>query len=130
MGRKQRLPNKVKKILNYVERKTKINKKLLVNLAINYGSKNEIVDAFKTILKKKQTLNVKNLQKNLYTKNQPDPDILVRTGGKKRLSNFMLWQLSYSEIYFLDKLWPDFNEKDLLKIIKKYKITKRNFGRI
>ena len=130
MGRKQRLPNKVKKILNYVERKTKINKKLLVNLAINYGSKNEIFDAFKTILKKKQTLNVKNLQKNLYTKNQPDPDILVRTGGKKRLSNFMLWQLSYSEIYFLDKLWPDFNEKDLLKIIKKYKITKRNFGRI
>ena len=130
MGRKNRLPAKVKKILNYVERKTSFNKKLLVNLAINYGSKNEIIDAFKNILRKKQTLNAKNLEKNLYTKNQPDPDILVRTGGKKRLSNFMLWQLSYSEIYFLDKLWPDFNEKDLIKIIKKYKITKRNFGRI
>ena len=106
---------------------TKKNKKIIVNLAINYGSKNEILNAFK---KNKKKLNIKNFEQNLYTKNLPNPDILIRTGGHKRLSNFMLWQLAYAELFFLDKLWPDFNRNDLIKIIKSYKSSKRNFGSI
>ena len=105
---------------------TKKNKKILVNLAINYGSHNEILNA----AKKTKKLNFKNFKKNLYTKNLPYPDILIRTGGHQRLSNFMLWQLAYSELYFLKKLWPDFNSGDFKKIISKYKKSKRNFGSI
>ncbi len=106
---------------------TKKNKKILVNLAINYGSKNEILSALK---KTKKKININNLKKNLYTKNMPDPEILIRTGGHQRLSNFMLWQLAYAELFFLKKLWPDFNDSDLTKIIKKYRKNKRNFGAI
>ena len=130
LGQINKLPKKLKKILKNVEIKTLNNKKLTVNLALNYGSKNEIVEAIAKIKKKKIKINKLTIQKNLYTKNMPDPDILIRTGGKKRLSNFMLWQLAYSEIYFLDKLWPDFNDKDYKKIIKKFKLIKRNFGNI
>ena len=104
---------------------TQTNKKIIVNLAINYGSRNEIIQAIK---KCKNLRNLKNFQENLYTKKMPDPDILIRTGGHKRLSNFLLWQLAYSEIFFLNKLWPDFNEVDLRKIIIKYKKMTRNFG--
>ena len=106
---------------------TKKNKKIIVNLAINYGSKNEIINSFK---KSKNNLNIKNFEKNLYTKGMPDPDILIRTGGYQRLSNFMLWQLAYTELFFLRKLWPDFNLQDLKRIIEKYKKFKRNFGAI
>jgi len=106
---------------------TKKNKRIIVNLAINYGSKNEILKAIKLT---KGKLNMKKFEKNLYTKNMPDPDILIRTGGHKRLSNFMLWQMAYTELFFLNKLWPDFNSSDLKNIIKKYKNTKRNFGKI
>ena len=106
---------------------TKKNKKILVNLAINYGSRDEIVEACKMITDK---INIKSLSKNLYTRNLPNPDILIRTGGHKRLSNFMLWQLAYTEIYFVDKLWPDFNYKDLKNVINKYRKSKRNFGKI
>ena len=106
---------------------TRKNKKIIVNLAINYGSKNEILSAFK---KNKKKLNIKNFEQNLYTKNLPNPDILIRTGGHKRLSNFMLWQLAYAELFFLNKLWPDFNKNDLIKIIKSYKNSKRNFGSV
>ena len=113
----------IKKTINL----TKKNKKIIVNLAINYGSKYEILNAFK---KSKKKLNIKNFEKNLYTKNLPNPDILIRTGGHKRLSNFMLWQLAYAELFFLNKLWPDFNKNDLIKIIKSYKVSKRNFGSI
>ena len=98
-----------------------------MNLAINYGSKIEILSAAKKTNKK---INIKNFEKNLYTSNIPNPDILVRTGGQKRLSNFMLWQLAYSEIFFIKKLWPDFTSKDLSLIIKKFKKIKRNFGSI
>jgi len=104
---------------------TKKNKKIIVNLAINYGSKNEILNAFK---KNKKKLNMKNFEENLYTNNLPNPDILIRTGGHQRLSNFMLWQLAYSELFFLNKLWPDFNSNDLINIVKDYKKRKRNFG--
>ena len=104
---------------------TKNNKKIIVNLAINYGSKNEILNTLKKIKKK---INLKNFEKNLYTKNLPNPDILIRTGGHNRLSNFMLWQIAYSEIFFLKKLWPEFSSSDFSKIISKFKKIKRNFG--
>ncbi len=115
----------LKKILNKTVSNTKENNKIVVNLAINYGSKQEIIHAIK---KTKIKLNIKNFNKFLYTKNMPDPDILIRTGGHRRLSNFMLWQLAYSELYFINKLWPDFNLSDLKNIISNYKKTKRNFG--
>ena len=105
---------------------TNKNKKIIVNLAINYGSKMEIFQA----LKKTKNLTYKNFEKNLYTKNMPNPDILIRTGGYKRLSNFLLWQLAYTEFFFLKKLWPDFKSTDLSLIIKKYKNIKRNYGNI
>ena len=99
-------------------------------MALNYGSKAELIHAFKSILKKKDLINEKNLSKYLFTKNIPDPEILIRTGNTKRLSNFLLWQLSYTEIFFEKKLWPAFNEKDFNKILKEYKFIKRNFGKI
>ncbi len=128
IGELSRLPKKLKNILKETVKKTKKNKKILVNLALNYGSKRELINAFKKIKFKKITEN--NIKNSLYTKKIPDPDILVRTGGKKRLSNFMLWQLAYAELYFLDKLWPDFKANDLQKILKHYYKTKRNFGGI
>ena len=127
IGDTKKLPYKIRSSLNEVTNYTKKNKKIIVNLAINYGSKDEIISALKKI---KKNISIKSLEKNLYTKNLHNPDILIRTGGHKRLSNFMLWQLAYSEIYFLNKLWPDFNSKDLKKIITSYKKTKRNFGSI
>jgi undecaprenyl diphosphate synthase len=130
IGKSNLLPSNLKNILNNTIKKTKKNKQLIVNLALNYGSKNEITEAINKIIKKNKKISEKQIEKNLYTIDLPDPDILIRTGGRKRLSNFMLWQLAYSELYFLDKLWPDFNEKDLKKIIKKYKNEKRNFGNI
>ena len=127
IGETNNLPIDIKSTLKKTIAHTKKNKKILVNLAINYGSKNEIIKAFK---KNKKKINVRNLEKNLYTKNIPNPDILIRTGGHQRLSNFLLWQLAYSELYFLKKLWPDFNKNDLIKIIKNFKKVKRNFGSI
>jgi len=121
---------KINKLLNESEKKTSKNTKLQINLALNYGSKAELIHAFKSILKKKDLINEKNLSKYLFTKNIPDPEILIRTGNTKRLSNFLLWQLSYTEIFFEKKLWPAFNEKDFNKILKEYKFIKRNFGKI
>ena len=126
-GNITKLPSNLKKILNKCITLTKNNKKIIVNLAINYGSKKEILNSAKKI---KDNYNIKNFEKNLYTKNIPDPDFLIRTGGHKRLSNFMLWQLAYSELFFLDKLWPDFNSNDLKQTINKYRKIKRNFGNI
>ncbi|WP_075482693.1 polyprenyl diphosphate synthase [Candidatus Pelagibacter communis] len=120
---------KLNKLLNYAEKKTKNNKKLQVNLALNYGSKSEIVSAIKKIGKKK-TINIYNIEKNLYSRNIPDPEILIRTGNTHRLSNFMLWQIAYTEIFFEKKLWPDFKSVDFNKILKKFKKIKRNFGDI
>jgi len=129
IGQINTLPLKIKSKLKEVIKLTKKNKKIIVNLAINYGSKIEIVNAIKKS-KNKKKLNVNLLSKNLYTNSVPDPDILIRTGGHKRLSNFMLWQLAYAEIYFLNKLWPDFEDKDLKKIINHFKKVRRNFGSI
>ncbi len=126
-GELNQLPLNVKKSIKKCIKLTKKNKKIIVNLAINYGSKKEIFNAFKKI---KNRLSFKNFEKNLYTNNMPNPEILIRTGGHQRLSNFMLWQLAYSELFFLEKLWPDFNFKDYKNIIQKYKKIKRNFGSI
>ena len=126
----KRFSPKLNKLLNNSEKKTSKNTKLQINLALNYGSKSELIDAFKKIKKSKSTISEKNLDKNLQTKNIPDPDLLIRTGNTKRLSNFLLWQLAYSEIFFEKKLWPAFNEKDYNRIIKEYKNIKRNFGKI
>ena len=128
IGELNNLPKKLKSVLRETIKKTKKNKKILVNLAINYGAKKEIINTFKKIKTKKITEN--KVKSNLYTNKIPDPDILIRTGGKKRLSNFMLWQLAYSELFFLDKLWPDFTPKDLNKILKNFHNIKRNFGGI
>ncbi len=121
---------KLNKLLILAEKKTSKNKRLQINLALNYGSKSELINAFKNLQKSKESINEKNFNKYLQTKNIPDPDLLIRTGNTNRLSNFLLWQLAYSEIFFEKKLWPEFNEKDYNKIIKKFKNIKRNFGKI
>ncbi len=130
IGNIKDLPKKIKNRLQTCMHRTRNCKKILVNLAINYGSKDEIVNTIKKLKRKKKNISVKNFIKYLYTSNLPDPDFLIRTGGKKRLSNFLLWQLAYSELYFVDKLWPDFNIADYHKIIKQFKKVKRNFGNI
>lgn len=128
IGELQKLPKKIRNVLKETKEKTKKNKKITVNLALNYGSKKELVNAFKKLKQKKVSeLGITN---NLYTNTIPNPDILIRTGGRKRLSNFMLWQLAYAELYFLNKLWPDFTINDLKKIIINYHSIKRNFGGI
>ena len=127
LGELNKLPVNIRKTLKKTTFLTKKNKKIIVNLAINYGSKNEILNASKKI---KNKMTIKNLENNLYTKKDPLPDLLIRTGGHQRLSNFMLWQLAYAELFFLKKLWPDFKPGDFLKIIQKFKKMKRNFGAI
>ena len=121
---------KLNKLLKVSEKKTSKNTTIQINLALNYGSKDEILNAFKKMRKNNLKISEKNLNKNLQTKNLPDPEILIRTGNTKRLSNFLLWQLAYAEIFFEKKLWPDFDEKDYINIIRKYKKIKRNFGEI
>ena len=126
----RKFSKKLNKLLDLSEKKTTKNTTLQVNLALNYGSKFEILNAFKKINKNKDKINEKNISKYLQTKNIPDPDLLIRTGNTKRLSNFLLWQLAYSEIFFEKKLWPDFSEKDYKKIVKNFRSIKRNFGMI
>ena len=121
---------KLNKLLNNSEKKTSKNTKLQINLALNYGSKFELINALKNLKKSKEKISEKNLVKYLQTKHIPDPDLLIRTGNTRRLSNFLLWQLAYSEIFFEKKLWPEFNEKDYNRIIKNFKSTKRNFGNV
>ena len=117
-------------LLDSSEKKTLKNTKLQINLALNYGSRFEILDVVRKLITKKEKINEKNFIKYLQTKNVPDPDILIRTGNTKRLSNFLLWQIAYTEIFFVKKLWPDFNERDYKKVIKKFINIKRNFGNI
>jgi len=127
---KKNFSNKLIKLLNLSEKKTSQNSRLQINLALNYGSKVELINALNEIKKKNLKINEANISKNLFTKNIPDPDLLIRTGNTHRLSNFLLWQLAYSEIFFEKKLWPDFNEKDYNNILKKFKKIKRNYGNI
>ena len=130
LGDISKFPKKLKKSLVNATKLTSNNTKLQLNLALNYGSKDEISRSLKLLIKKKQTANIKNIEKNLYTKDMPDPDILIRTGNTNRLSNFLLWQLSYSEIFFVKKLWPEFSKKDFYLILNDYKKIKRKFGNI
>ena len=130
IGSKKMLSKNLIKILLNSEKITKNNKTLQINLALNYGSKNELINSIKLIKKKKINFTEFNINKYLYTNNIPDPDLLIRTGNTNRLSNFMLWQLAYSEIYFEKKLWPDFTIKNYNKILNNFKNTKRNFGKI
>ena len=131
IGQRKGLPKDIVDIVKLIEKKTVKNKKITLNLALNYGSKEEIINAFSNLISKKEKeININNFEKELYTRNIPDPEILIRTGGTKRLSNFLLWQLAYTEIFFIDKLWPDFNENDFNEIIKKFYNIKRNFGNI
>ena len=130
IGNKSKFASNLRKIIKLAENKTKKNKKISLQLALNYGSKDEIINSLKNIIKKKQKITTKNFEQNLYTAGFPDPDILIRTGGKKRLSNFLLWQMAYTEIFFIDKMWPDFNKNDLKKILNKFRNIKRNFGKI
>jgi undecaprenyl diphosphate synthase len=130
IGEINNLPKKLKKLIKISEKKTSKNVILQINIALNYGSKNELIKAIKLINKNDLKINESNIQKNLFTNNIPDPEILIRTGNTKRLSNFLLWQIAYSEIFFEKKLWPDFNKKDFKKIIIKFKKIKRNFGSI
>ena len=131
IGRRNKLHTDILESLKLIEKKTKKNNAITINLALNYGSKEEIVDACnKFVFGNNKKIDIKNFQKKLYTKSIPDPDILIRTGGTKRLSNFLLWQLAYTEIFFMDKLWPDFSKNDFNKIINKFHMIKRNFGKI
>jgi len=130
LGEINKFPKKLKKALRDVESNTKENKIINVNLALNYGSKKEIIFSLKKTIKSNKKINIKNIEKNLYTSGIPFPDLVIRTGGKKRLSNFLLWQSAYSEIFFIDKLWPSFTNKDFDKILTKFKKTKRNYGGI
>ena len=131
IGNLKNIPAYLKVIIKKIQQKTKNNNRITVVFAFNYGAKSELINAFKRINKHKKNIITNELiSNNLYTKNIPDPDILIRTGGEKRLSNFLLWQLSYAELFFLDKNWPDFNSYDLKKIIKNYGLTKRKFGGI
>ena len=130
IGELNQLPTKLQKLIKLSEKKTFDKKTLQVNIALNYGSKIELINTIKKIKQKKITINEKNINNNLYKKNMPNPDILIRTGNTHRLSNFLLWQLSYTEIFFEKKLWPDFTGKDFNKIINKFKSIKRNFGSI
>ena len=127
---KKNFEKKLKYLITKSEIKTKNNTKLQLNLALNYGSKSEIINSIKTILKHKKKIDENNISKNLYTKNIPDPDILIRTGNTNRLSNFLLWQISYTELFFIKKLWTDFRKNDYLNIINNYKKIKRNYGSI
>jgi undecaprenyl diphosphate synthase len=130
IGELNKLPAQLQKLIKLSEKKTFNKKTLQVNIALNYGSKIELINTIKKIKQRKIKINEKNIDNNLYTKNLPNPDILIRTGNTNRLSNFLLWQLSYTEIFFEKKLWPDFTGKDFDKIMNKFKNIKRNFGSI
>ena len=130
IGTLKKLNNSLINKILYAEKLTKFNKGLQINVALNYGSKDEIINSIKLIKKKKLIFSIKNIENNLYTKNIPDPEILIRTGNTKRLSNFLLWQMSYTEIFFEKKLWPDFNEKDFDRILRSYQNVTRNFGAV
>jgi len=131
IGKREGLPGDIKRTIKFIEKKTFKNNAITVNLALNYGSKEEILNACRSLIRNKEKkFDISSFEKKLYTKNIPNPDILIRTGGAKRLSNFILWQLAYTEIFFIDKLWPEFDENDFKKIINKFSKIKRKFGTI
>jgi len=130
IGNKKKISKKLQKIINDSEKRTQFNNKLQINVALNYGSKDEIITACKTLIKKNKVITEKNINDNLYTKKIPNPDILIRTGNTNRLSNFLLWQIAYTEIFFIKKFWPEFSKDNYKRILKKFRLLKRNFGSI
>jgi undecaprenyl diphosphate synthase len=128
IGNKKKFTKKMQDLLTLSEKKTSKNKILQINLALNYGSKEELINTIRIISKNKRQINEKNIEKYLYTAHIPNPDLLIRTGNTKRLSNFLLWQLAYSEIFFVKNFWPAFEKKHYVKILKEFKSLKRNFG--
>ena len=130
IGNIKPFPKKIKQKLIKVENLTKLNKRIQINMALNYGSRQEIISAMRKIKQKKILINTKNIEKNLYTNGIPDPDILIRTGNTSRVSNFLLWQSIYTEIFFVKKMWPDFSKKNFIEIVEKFKKINRNFGGI
>ena len=130
IGELDKLPITLKRLIKKSEIKTSKNLGIQINVALNYGSKNELINSIQLINNKGISVNEKNIDKNLFTKDIPEPDLMIRTGNTQRLSNFMLWQLAYTEIFFEKKLWPDFSKKDFMKILTKFKAVKRNFGSI
>ncbi len=130
IGDLKKFPQKLQINLRLAQQKTKKNNKLNLIIALNYGSKTELINAIKLIKKKKMSINENSVEKSLYTKGIPNPDLLIRTGNTNRLSNFLLWQISYSEIFFEKKMWPDFKENDYKNILKKFEKIKRKFGNI
>ena len=129
-GNQKKFSNKLKKLLKDSEKITNNNEGLQINLALNYGSKEEILEAIKKLINNKKKITESNITNNLYSENIPDPDLLIRTGNTKRLSNFLLWQLAYTELFFEKKMWPNFTKNDYTKILNKFKLLKRNFGNI
>ena len=131
-GSKKNLPKRILKIIDKVECSTKKNQKIYLNIAFNYGSKDELIQCFNNLLMKKTNtnflINEKKIRENLYISDMPDPDILIRTGGFQRLSNFLLFQLSYTELFFTKTLWPDITKKEILKIFDKYNSIERKYG--
>ena len=130
IGEKKAFSKKIKYLLNKTEAQTSKNNVMQINLALNYGSKHELINTVKKMIKKKSEINEENIKNNLYTANIPDPELLIRTGNTNRLSNFLLWQIAYTEIFFERKLWPDFTQNDFKKILNNFKKLKRNFGNI
>ena len=132
LGDKNNLPININNILNKIEVITKNNKLLNLNIAFNYGAINEIVFSINKIIKYKEKKNLivneQTIRDNLYLPNTPDPDILIRTGGFQRLSNFFLFQLSYTELFFTDTLWPDITKQEIETILDKYKKIERKYG--
>jgi len=136
VGEISRLPQELQEGIIHIEERTKNNTGLTVNIAINYGGRAEIMYATQEITKEVLSGNLKMeditedlLSKHLQTKDSPDPELIIRTGGEQRLSGFLLWQSSYSELYFTDVLWPDFNKEELMKALQEYNRRKRNFGK-
>ncbi len=125
------LPKKIQKAIKDVIEYTKDCKKMILNLCLNYGARQEIVNAINKIISKKYSfIDESIISKHLYTYDLPDPDLLIRTSGELRISNFMLWQIAYTELYFTDVLWPDFTKEELYKAINSYKNRERRFGGI
>ena len=128
IGALSSLPDTIQKSLKEMEKKLSKNKRIFLNIALNYGGRDEIIYAVKKTKKQLNNITIKDIQNNLYTKDIPDPDVIIRTGGEMRLSNFLLWQSSYAELFFIDSMWPDFGRDDLRRILDEYVNRRRNYG--
>ena len=129
IGRKDSLPEKVRKTWDWIERETREGKKITVVVALNYGGRAEIVDAVNSMISRGvDRVDEETFKEYLYFPEMPDPDLVIRTSGEMRISNFLLWQIAYSELYFTEKYWPDFEREDLVKALEDFSRRERRFG--